>query len=325
VSSEEESKLKRLLLGLLLVVIVLGAALGVQAKTYTIGITQIVEHPALDNAVDGFMQALADAGLEVRYDRQNAQGDMSTALMIAQKFANSRVDLVLAVATPTAQAAANVIKDIPILITAVTDPESAGLVRSNSLSGTNVCGTSDLNPVDRQLALFKQLNRPVSKVGVLYNAGETNSVVQVEMAKQEAKKLGLTLVEAAVSNSSEVYQAALSLVGRVDGIYVPTDNTVVSAFESVAKVAADNNLPVITGEDNSVERGGLATVGIDYYRLGYQTGEIAIRVLQGEVRPHELPIEYQRDVRLVVNLKAAEEQGVNLPQSLVEQADSVIK
>ncbi|NLY55703.1 MAG: ABC transporter substrate-binding protein [Firmicutes bacterium] len=308
-----------------MMVVIVGAALGVQAKTYTIGITQIVEHPALDNAVNGFMQALADAGLDVRYDRQNAQGDMSTAMMIAQKFANSRVDMVLAVATPTAQAAANVIKDIPILITAVTDPESAGLVKSNSLSGTNVCGTSDMNPVDRQLALFKQLGRPISRVGVLYNAGETNSVVQVELAKQEARKLGLTLVEAAVSNSSEVYQAALSLVGRVDGIYVPTDNTVVSAFESVAKVAADYDLPLITGEDNSVERGGLATVGIDYYRLGYQTGEIAIRVLKGEVKPAELPIEYQRDVRLVVNLKAAAEQGVKLPQALIDQADYVIK
>ncbi len=317
--------MKRLLVALLMMVVIVGAALGVQAKTYTIGITQIVEHPALDNAVNGFMQALADAGLDVRYDRQNAQGDMSTAMMIAQKFANSRVDMVLAVATPTAQAAANVIKDIPILITAVTDPESAGLVKSNSLSGTNVCGTSDMNPVDRQLALFKQLGRPISRVGVLYNAGETNSVVQVELAKQEARKLGLTLVEAAVSNSSEVYQAALSLVGRVDGIYVPTDNTVVSAFESVAKVAADYDLPLITGEDNSVERGGLATVGIDYYRLGYQTGEIAIRVLKGEVKPAELPIEYQRDVRLVVNLKAAAEQGVKLPQALIDQADYVIK
>ncbi|MBO8126589.1 MAG: ABC transporter substrate-binding protein [Firmicutes bacterium] len=316
---------RKLLFGFVVAVLCFSLALIASAKTYRIGVTQIVEHPALDAAVDGFQKALADAGIEVVYDRQNAQGDMSTALMIAQKFVNDRVDLILAVATPTAQAAANVTKDIPILITAVTDPVSAGLVKSIERSGTNVAGTSDLNPVGEQLALFKEIDARIKRIGVVYNAGETNSVVQVKLAQREAAKLGLKLVEAAVSNSSEVYQAALSLVGRVDGIYVPTDNTVVSALESVVKVAAENDLPVIAGEENSVARGCLATVGIDYYRLGYQTGEIAVDVLTGRAKPQDMAIQYQKDMKLVINLKAAEEQNVKLPQSLLDRADEILK
>lgn len=316
---------KSLVRSLVVFVLLIVASLSGFAKTYQIGITQIVEHPALDAAVDGFQQALADAGITAKYDRQNAQGDMSMAMMIAQKFVSSKVDLILAVATPTAQAVANTTKDIPILITAVTDPEAAGLVKSNQRSGTNVCGTSDLNPVDRQLALFKEIGRKINRIGVVYNAGEANSVIQVEMAKIEAKKLGFRIVEAPVSNSSEVYQAALSLVGRVDAIYVPTDNTVVSAFESVAKIAADYDLPLIPGEENGVPRGGFATVGIDYYRLGYQTGEIAVDILAGKVKPADLPIQYQTDLKLVVNPKAAAAQGFSLPQSLLDQADVVIE
>lgn len=318
--------MKKTIISVIVSLLVLMAfGLSGQAKEYRIGVTQIVEHPALDAAVDGFQAALEDAGVAVKYDKQNAQGDMSTAMMIAQKFANANLDLILAVATPTAQAAANATSRIPILITAVTDPQAAGLVKSNELSGTNVAGTSDMNPVGAQLALLSEVNKKIKKVGVLYNAGETNSTIQVDMAKKEAKALGYQIIEAPVSNSSEVYQAAMSLVGRVDAIYVPTDNTVVSAFESVAKVAAENDLPVVAGEENTVARGAYATVGVDYYRLGYQTGEIAVEILAGRAKPEDMAIQYQENFRLVVNPKAAREQGFSLSQSFLDRADVVVE
>ncbi|MBO8141927.1 MAG: ABC transporter substrate-binding protein [Firmicutes bacterium] len=303
-------------------------AAAVQAQPLRIGITQIVEHPALDASRQGFIDRLAELGYEpgvdVIYDIQSAQGDLGTANTIAQKFAADRVDLVLAIATPTAQAVANVIKDIPILITAVTDPVAAELVESIERPGTNVTGTSDLTPVRMQLELLKRLVPSARRVGIIYNAGEVNSVVQVNLAKEAARDLGFSLVEATAANSSEVLQAAQSLQGRVDAIYVPTDNTVVSAIESVVLVAERARLPLIAGEELSVENGALATIGIDYYQLGRQTADIAYRVLQGE-DPAEIPIEYLDEMSIVINLRAAERMGVEVPASIVEQAARVIE
>ncbi|HEY8531877.1 MAG TPA: ABC transporter substrate-binding protein [Limnochorda sp.] len=298
-----------------------GAAAG-SAQTVRLGIIQIVEHPSLDQARQGFLDRLAELGYAVQADYQNAQGDMATAQMIARRLAESRPDLILAIATPTAQAMAQATSTIPILITAVTDPEAAGLVERNERPGTNVTGTSDLNPVDRQLALVREVAPSARRVGVLYNAGEANSVVQVEWARNVARELGLTLVEATVATSSEVLQAAQSLVGRVDAMYVPTDNTVVSALESVIQVAEAAKLPLVVGEPDSVARGGLITVGIDYYQLGRQTADIADRVLKG-ADPAEIPIEYQANPRLVVNPAAAARMGVTLPQELLSQAEQV--
>src|SRR5690606_1264247 len=247
------------------------------AAPLRVGITQIVEHPALDAARQGFIERMAELGyregVDVVYDIHSAQGDTGTAMTIAQKFAADRVDLVLAIATPTAQAAAQVIRDIPILITAVTDPVSAELVESIERPGTNVTGTSDLTPVRAQLELLKLLAPSARRVGVIYNSGEVNSVVQVELARRAAADLGLEIVEAIAVNSSEVLQAAQSLVGRVDALYVPTDNTVVSAIEAVVLVAERARLPLISGEDLSVEQGALATVGLDYKQLGRQTAD----------------------------------------------------
>jgi putative ABC transport system substrate-binding protein len=298
------------------------------AKVAKIGITQIVEHPSLDAARQGFIDRLKELGYEqgkqVTYDLRNAQGDMATAQTIAQKFVADRVDIILAIATPTAQAAANATSKIPILITAVTDPQAAGLVRSNDKPATNVTGTSDLNPVAEQLGLVKQLDTKARRVGVLYNAGETNSLVQVGLARKAAPGLGLTLVEATVSSSNEVLQAAQSLLNRVDAIYVPTDNTVVSALESVIMVAEQGKLPLVVGEGDSVRRGGLITVGIDYYRLGRQTGDMAVAVLKGS-DPANMPIQYQKELLLTVNLKAAKAMGVQVPQALLSKADDIIR
>ncbi|BAS28531.1 ABC transporter substrate-binding protein [Limnochorda pilosa] len=297
--------------------------LGVHAaQEVRVGVIQIVEHPSLDQARQGFLDRMAELGYMVRADYQNAQGDMATAQIIARRLAGANPDLILAIATPTAQAAAQATSSIPILITAVTDAQAAGLVQSNERPGTNVTGTSDLNPVDQQLALIPRLDPSARRVGVLYNAGEANSLVQVEWARKAAGDLGLTLVEATVASSSEVLQAAQSLVGRVDALYVPTDNTVVSALESVIQVAEQSKLPMVVGEPDSVARGGLITVGIDYYELGRQTAEMADQVLKG-ADPAQMPIQYQANPRLVVNPAAAERMGVRLPEELLAQAEQV--
>ncbi|TDX46753.1 ABC transporter substrate-binding protein [Orenia marismortui] len=293
-----------------------------------IGIIQIVEHPALDDAREGFIKELEKAGYKdgenVSYDYQNAQGDMSTAQTIARQFAYDDLDLILAIATPTAQAVANSVKDTPILITAVTDPKSAGLVESLKKPGSNITGTSDLTPVREQLELLAEIAPKAKKIGIIYNAGETNSVVQAELAESAAKELGLELIPATVSSSNEVYQSAQSLVGRVDAIYVPTDNTVVSAIQSVVKVANENNLPLITGEDKPVEKGALATIGVNYYRLGRQTAKMAVEIFNG-ADPAEMSIEYLKDTDLVINLNAAKEMHVEISEDLIEKAKKVIK
>jgi putative tryptophan/tyrosine transport system substrate-binding protein len=297
-----------------------GAAAG---ETVEIGITQIVSHPSLDAAREGFKRALEENGIDANYDEQNAQGDQSTATSIANTFASDDKDLVLAIATPTAQAAAQAITNVPVLFTAVTEPAEAGLVDSWEAPGGNLTGTSDLNPVKEQLELLAEIAPDAKTVGVVYSSGEVNSEVQVELAREAAEELGLTLEEATVSTSAEVQQAAESL--EVDAIYVPTDNAVVSALESVLAVGEQRQIPVIVGESDSVERGGLATYGIDYDKLGYQTGLMAVKVLDEGADPAEMPVETLEELTLVVNSGAAERMGVEIPQAVLDRADSVVE
>ncbi|QDB80484.1 ABC transporter substrate-binding protein [Georgenia wutianyii] len=291
--------------------------------TYSVGITQLVSHPSLDAAREGFKAALADAGLEVEYDEQSAQGDQATATSIATTFASADHDLVLAIATPTAQATAQAITDVPVLVTAVTEPQEAGLVDSWDAPGGNVTGTSDLNPVAEQLELLTELAPDAETVGIVHSSGEVNSEVQVELAREAAADLGLTIEVATVTNSGEVQQAADSL--DVDAFYVPTDNAVVSGIESLLQVAETKSLPVVSAEGDTVDRGAIATYGIDYEQLGYQTGEMAARILLEGADPAEMPIEQQSDFLLIVNPAAAERMGVELPAELLERADKVIE
>lgn len=288
-------------------------------KTLKVGISQIVTHPSLDAAREGFKDALADAGYDVTYDEQNAQGDQSTAASIAGKFASDDLDLILTVATPTAQSIAQVVTDVPVLFTAVTDPVSAGLVESLEAPGGNVTGTSDANPVKEQLALINRIAPEAKTVGVVYSSGEVNSEVQVEWAKEAAAELGLEIVEATVSTSSEVQQAVESL--DVDAIYVPTDNNVVSALESVIQVAEAKDIPVIAAEGDSVARGTIATYGISYYELGRQTGEMAVRILEDGADPATMPVETQSELLLYLNKGAAERMGIAIPEDLLAEAD----
>lgn len=297
-------------------------------KAVRLGVIQIIEHPALDAARKGFLEALAANGYaegkNLQVDFQNAQGDQSTLQTIARKFVQDKKDLILAIATPSAIAMANETKEIPIFITAVTDPVEAKLVNNMEKPGTNVTGTTDMNPVKEQLELLKKLVPKAKKVGVIYNSSEVNSQVQVRIVKKEAPALGLEIVEAPITATHEVMQGAQSLVGKVDAIYVPTDNTVVSAVAGVIKVAEEHKIPVLAGESNTVEAGAVGTIGIDYKKLGYQTGEMAIRVLKG-AKPQDMPIEKQKELNIVLNAKAAQAMGVTIPEDLQKQASKVIK
>lgn len=299
-----------------------------QTANVKIGIVQIVEHPALDAARQGFLDELAANGYKegqnLTIDYQNAQGDQGTLQTIAKKLVQDKCDLILAIATPSAVAMANETTTIPILITAVTDPVSAKLVKSNDKPDTNVTGTTDMNPVKDQLQLIKDLVPAAKNVGIIYNSSEINSQVQIDIADKAAPGMGLNLVKVSVTASSEVMQAAQSLVGRVDAIYLPTDNMVISSMSSVIKVAEANKIPVIAGESNSVEAGALATVGIDYTKLGQTTAQMALRVLKGE-KPQDMAIQGQTGTDLVLNLKAAKNMGVTVSQDMIAKAKKVIQ
>nr|WP_066301051.1 ABC transporter substrate-binding protein [Arthrobacter luteolus] len=292
-----------------------------------IGISQLVEHPSLDQARKGFIRAFEENGYtegeNLELDIQNAAGDQATATTIASTFASDGKDLVLAIATPAAQAAAQAITDVPVLFTAVTEPEVAGLVDSWDSPGANITGTSDLNPVKEQIGLIKELAPDAKSVGIVYSSGEVNSDVQVELAQEAAKELGLEVKLATVSNSAEVQQATESL--DVDALYVPTDNNVVSALQSVIQIAETKQIPVVVGEGDSVENGGLATYGLDYESLGYQTGLMALKILEDGADPAGMPVETLTEIQLIVNKSAAANMGVEIPAALLEKADKVIE
>lgn len=298
-----------------------GAA-GEEGGSYSIGITQFVTHPSLDEARDGFKAAFEDAGLEVEWDEQNAQADQATASNIAGTFASSDLDLIHSIATPTSQAAAQAITDKPIVFSSVTDPVEAGLVESWEEPGANITGASDLNPVMEQFELLQEIAPEAETVGIVYSSGEANSEVQVELAQEAAEELGLEIQEATISNSSEVQQGVESL--DVDAIWVPTDNAVVSALESVLQYGQQNSIPVIASEGDSVIRGSVATYGLNYADLGRQAGEMAIRILEDGEDPATMAVETLEELELVVNPEAAEAMGVELDQELLDRADVVV-
>ncbi len=257
----------------------------VQAKTYRISVNQFVEHPALDAVLKGFQDSLKAQNVDVEYKVHNAQANMGTANQIAQQILGEQPDLILAIATPTAQACAQALKKAPkhlqrtLLFSAVTDPVSAGLVKSWKKPGKNITGVSDMLPIKKHMTMMKTFYPKLKKLGVIYNSGEANSKVLVKMIKEAGSKMGFRVIEATASKSSEVYQAAKSLVGKAEAVYIPTDNTVVSAFESAVKVGRQNRLPIFAADVASVPRGAVAAMGFDYYKHGYQTGFMAKKIL----------------------------------------------
>lgn len=314
-----------LILMILTTLMVSMTGLTVGAQNYRIGISQFVEHPALDSAKEGFILGLAEAGFNtsnIEFIEQNAQADFATAQSIAQQFKSNNLDLILTIATPNAQAAANVITDTPVLFTAVTDPKEAGIVGSMEIPGGNLTGTTDMNPVARQVELIREFIPEINNLGVLYNPGEVNSVVQIELVKKAAAKIGIKLHEGTVSNSSEVSLAAASLMGKVDAIYVPTDNIIVSALPSVLNLSNQNNIPIFASENGQVKQGAIATLGIDYKLLGIQTGKMAARILNGE-NPAEMSVESSNQLKLYLNKKAAEDLKLKIPAAVLNRADVI--
>ena len=303
-----------------------------QKKMFRIGVTQIVSHPALDGDAKGFEKALADAGFKegvnVTYDRQNAQGEMANAQTIAQKFLDAKVDLIHSIATPTSQAIVKTIKAIPVVFSSVTDPVDAGLVPKTSppgsKTGTNVTGVSDRWPVTLQFEMYVKFVPKVKKWGTIYNAGDANSMVHIKEMREAAKKLGVDLVEATISTSAETLQAVQSLAGRVEAINITSDNTAVSAFEAIVKTCNEKKIPLFTGDVGSVPRGAIAAYGLDYFLIGESAGKKAVQVLKGK-KAGDIPWGPAEKFSLVVNEKSAKAQGVVIPPDLLKKADKVIK
>ncbi|MGB0750102.1 MAG: ABC transporter substrate-binding protein [Magnetospiraceae bacterium] len=299
------------------------------ADMKSVKITAIVEHPALDAARMGIQDELAEQGFKVgetlEWEFQSAQGDVGTAGQIARKFVGDGPDVIVAIATPSAQAAAASARGtIPVVFSAVTDPVGAKLVKSWEAPGGPVTGVSDIVPMKKHLALIKEILPGAKVIGMPHNPGEANAVALVELAKQVAPELGLEIITASAPSSGDVLMATRSLVGKADALYISTDNTVVSAFESVVKVGQDAQLPVFAGDTDSVGRGAIAAVGFDYYDVGRQTGRMVARVLKGE-NAADIPVEGVDKVNLFVNLGAAKAMGVTLPEAVLQRASKVIE
>jgi putative ABC transport system substrate-binding protein len=301
-----------------------------QSRTFSISVNQFVEHPALDSALKGFKDFLKDNKVEINYNIHNAQGQMATANQIGHQIMGEKPDLILAIATPSSQACAQALrkaphmKNTPLLFSAVTDPVAAGLVNDLKRPGGNITGVSDMLPMDKHMGMIKRFVPNIKSLGVLYNAGEANSKATVKLIREEGMKMGFEVIDATVSKSSEVYQAAKSLAGKVDAVFVPTDNTVVSGLESAIKVCTQVKLPLFAADVASVERGAVAAMGFDYYKHGRQTGAMALRIFNG-ANPGKMPVETQKELQLHINLKYGKLMGVKVPEEQLKKADKVYK
>lgn len=292
----------------------------------TVGIAQIVTHPSLDAIREGTLEGLKANGYtegdNLAVDVQNPQGDQSTLTSIANTWASAKLGAVVAITTPVAQACAQAVKNAPIIFTGVTDPVKAGLVTSWEKPTDQITGVSDLNPIDKQLALVKQVKPDAKVVGIVYSSSEANSQVQVDMAKEQAGKEGLTIKTVTIANSSEIQQAAESL--DCDVYFVPTDNTVVSGLEALIQVAEKKKRPIISVDADSVDRGTVAAYALDYKQMGIQTGAMVAKILKG-TKPSTLPVETTDQIILTVNPGAATKMGVTLSDALTKQATKVVE
>ena len=320
------------LIGLVIIVVVLiflfKPSTESDSQAIKIGITQIATHPGIDAIRQGFLDEMKKLGYEegndVTYNQTNAQGDMPTAQSIAQKLVRDKSNLIFAISTPSSQTVAQAIKgtNIPLVFGAVTDPVSAGLVETMEKPGGNITGTSDQWPVDKQFALLMQLAPNVKTVGLVYNPGETNSESNIKVVEKVCEARGLMVVKVSVSNTSEVYTAAKSLVGRCDAIYVPADNTVIAAMDSVVKVAEENKIPLLPGVSSNVEQGGFGTIGPDYYDVGVQSAKLADQVLKGK-KPGDIPVAVAERLEYFFNKRSAAAMGITIPEELLNKATKV--
>ncbi|TNC81598.1 MAG: ABC transporter permease [Oleiphilus sp.] len=293
-----------------------------------VAVTQIVEHPALDAVRNGVKDVLREQGWtegeNLKWDYQSAQGNTATAAQIAKKFAGDQPDAIVAIATPSAQAVASSARASNIIFSAVTDPVAAKLVKAWDQPGKNITGVSDLTPISKHIALVKEIVPNAKRLGVIYNPGEANSVALVKLVQKYAPEHGMEVVEAASPKSADVQTATRSLMGKVDAIYLPTDNTVISALEGVVKIAEQADIPLIAGDTDSVKRGAVAALGFNYYEVGRQTGNMLVKVLNG-TSPSEIMVEGIEKTELFVNPAAAERMGIKLTDSMIGKAKEVIR
>ncbi len=300
------------------------------AQTVKISVSQFVEHPALDAILKGFQDDLTENGVVAEYKIYNAQGNMATTNQIASQIVADSPDLVLAIATPSAQACAAMtgktehMAKTPLIFSGITDPVLAGLVKDLKHPEKNITGVSNQTPLDKHIAMIKKFLPGIKKLGVIYNAGEANSVSNVTRLKAVTDKEGIELIEVTVSKSSDMTQAAKSLVGRVDAMYAPTDNTVIANLETLVKVCEEAKIPLFCMDTDSVRRGAVAAMGFDYYQHGRQTGAMARRILAG-AKPQDTPVEFQDKLEFYFNPKAAKAMGLEVPADLAASADKIIE
>ncbi len=296
-------------------------------KSVKIGIAKIVQHPALDAVEQGVIDAINDAGFDAKYDLQNANGDVNTANQIAAQYKDEKVDVAVGIATPVAIAMANTMKDIPVVFGTVTDPVSAGLVKTVAKGEGNVTGMSDELPSKEHIKLFKELTG-IKKLGYIYCSNEDNSVSSLELVKQGCKEAGIKLVTQSITNSSEVKQAAEVIVKRCDGIYLTTDNTVFSALPALVSVFNKAKKPIFSGDvTGALEGGCFMASGFNYYKAGYATGEMVVQILNG-AKPADLPVRFMtkpEDSDLLFDLDAAKACGITVPQKYLDQATYIIQ
>ena len=284
----------------------------------TIGIVQLVEHDALDAANRGITDVLKERGISMEIDRQNAQADQSNLRNIAQRFVSHNYPLIFAIATPAAQTVANATSTTPIVATAVTDFAVAKLVKDNNKPGTNVTGSSDMNPIAAQTELLLKLVPNAKTVGTIYNSSEINSQLQIDILRKELEKHGVALAEATISSVNDIQQAAQSLVGKVDVMYVPTDNVVASSMPTLYRVTQAAKLAVVAGEAGMVRSGATATVAVDYYNLGKIAGNMGADILEGKAKPQDMPIRYQTEFKVVLNEPVVKELGLTVPEDVAK-------
>jgi putative tryptophan/tyrosine transport system substrate-binding protein len=320
--------MKKHLLPVLLVLIFILHS--ISAQSATISVSQFVEHPALDAALKGFQDYLKEKNIDVTYNIHNAQANMGTATQIAQQMMGEKADLLVAIATPSAQTLAQALNKAPadlkrpLLFAAVTDPISAGLVKDLQKPTGGVTGVSDMIPVEEHLKMVISYDNNIKTLGIIYNAGETNSKVIVALIKELSSKMGIKIVEATAAKTADVYQATKSLVGKVDAVFIPTDNTIIAALESVLKIGIQNKLPIFSADVDSVKRGAVAAMGFDYYKHGYQAGALAEKILGG-MDPENIPVEFQEELQLHINAKYSQKMGLTPPEALLKKANQVYK
>lgn len=280
-----------------------------------VGVLQVVQHPSLDKAYEGFKKGLKEEGYvegkNLKIDYQNAQNSQDNLKSMSEKLVNEKSDLILGIATPAAQSVANATQDIPTVVTAVTDLKVAKLVNSDAKPGRNVTGTTDMVSIDKQIKLLLSIVPKAKTIGVMYNAGEANSKIQADLAIKALKKAGVKVLVKTANTTNDVQQVTETLAGKVQGIYVPTDNTFASASSIIGKVVKEKKIPLVAGSTDQVKTGGLASIGIDYEKLGEQTGKMAAKILAGKAKPANMPVEKANELKLVVNHKMAKALGID--------------